>query len=66
MTPFFKKKLRFTRVCVLLERAIFHTGSDAFVCKVASTADEAQELIELGFEYVNEINGRHLYRKKKQ
>jgi hypothetical protein len=38
---------------------------DSFVCKVASTTEEATELIELGFEYVNEINGRHLYRKKK-
>jgi len=28
-------------------------------------ADEVIELIELGFEYVNEINGSHLYRKKK-
>jgi hypothetical protein len=33
--------------------------------RVACTTDEATELIELGFEYVNEINGRHLYRKKK-
>ena len=38
---------------------------DSFVCKVANTADEATELIELGFEYVNEINGSHLYWKKK-
>jgi hypothetical protein len=48
-----------------LERALFHSTDDSFVCKVVSTAYEATELIELGFEYVNEINGRHLYRKKK-
>ena len=27
--------------------------------------EEGIELIELGFEYVNEINGHHLYRKRK-
>ena len=59
------RSLQHTRKYVLLERAIFHSTDDNFVCKVASTADEASELIELGFEYVNEINGRHLYRKKK-
>ena len=33
--------------------------------RAANTADEASELIELGFDYVNKINGSHLYRKKK-
>jgi hypothetical protein len=32
---------------------------------VVKDADEAKELIELGFEYVNEINNLHLYRKRK-
>jgi len=39
--------------------------SDEFICKVARNSDEAVELIELGFEYVNEINGSFLYRKRK-
>ena len=38
---------------------------DAFVCNVVKEADEAMELIELGFEYVRKINGLHLYRKRK-
>ncbi len=59
------KSLQHTRKYVLLERALFHSTNDNFICKVAKSADEATELIELGFEYVNEINGLHLYRKRK-
>jgi hypothetical protein len=33
--------------------------------RVAKTADEAKDLIEIGFDYVNEINYIHLYRKRK-
>ncbi len=28
------------------------------------TAQKARQLIEVGFEYVNEIHGIHLYRKR--
>lgn len=56
------RSLQHTRKYVQLERAMFHSTDDSFICKVAGTTDEATELIELGFEYVNEINGRHLYR----
>ena len=59
------RSLQHTRKYVQLECAIFHSTDDSFVCKVASTTDEATELIELDFDYVNEIKGRHLYRKKK-
>ncbi|MBD3207041.1 hypothetical protein GF319_11960 [Candidatus Bathyarchaeota archaeon] len=48
-----------------LEKAIYHNYNDDFVCKVAKTPVEAKELIELGFEFVNEINGSFLYRKRK-
>jgi len=50
---------------VVLEAAVFKNGSDAFVSKVATDVDEARELIELGFDYVHEINGLYLYRKRK-
>ena len=59
------RSLQHTRKYVLLERAMFHSTDDSFVCKVANSTDEATELIELGFEYVNEIKGSYLYRKKK-
>jgi hypothetical protein len=57
--------LQHTRKYVVLERAMFGSGSEDFVCKVAKSVEEATELIELGFEFVNEINGHFLYRKRK-
>ena len=36
-----------------------------FVCKVAKTVDQASKLIEAGFEYVCEIDGIKLFRKRK-
>ena len=38
---------------------------DEFVCKVARTVDEARTLIESGFDYVSELDGIQLYRKRK-
>jgi pentose-5-phosphate-3-epimerase len=39
--------------------------SDEFICKVAKNVQEAKELIENGFEYVTEIDGIQLFRKRK-
>jgi integrase len=39
--------------------------SDDFVCKVAKTLKEASQLIEAGFEYVTEMEGFKLFRKRK-
>ncbi len=39
--------------------------SDDYVCKVAKTVKEAQELIESGFEYVCDVDGYKLFRKRK-
>jgi len=39
--------------------------SDEWVCKAASNAKEATVLIEAGFEYVQQIDGFSLYRKRK-
>lgn len=41
----------------------FH--DDEFVCKTARTADEASALVESGFDYVTEIDGVRLFRKRK-
>ena len=59
------KNLQHTRKYVILESALFRGQNDSFVCKVAKTVEEGVELVELGFEYINEINGNHLYRKRK-
>jgi predicted RNase H-like HicB family nuclease len=36
-----------------------------YVCKVAKTVDEAKRLLEEGFDYVTEIEGMKLFRKRK-
>jgi integrase len=39
--------------------------SDDYVCKVASTVDEAKPLVEQGFEFVTDVDGLKLFRKRK-
>jgi hypothetical protein len=39
--------------------------NDDYICKAASTVKEAKELIELGYEYVCDINKVKLFRKLK-
>jgi hypothetical protein len=49
-----------------LEAAIYHGGdADDFQVKVADTVEEACKLIETGFEYVTDIDGKKLFRKRK-
>ena len=36
-----------------------------YICKVAKTLEEATQLIEAGFEYVTDMNGYKLFRKRK-
>jgi len=38
---------------------------DQYVCETASTVKEAKQLIEAGYEYVNDMDGVQLYRKVK-
>ena len=39
--------------------------SEDYVCKIAKTVEEAKQLLEEGFDYVTEINGTKLFRKRK-
>jgi hypothetical protein len=41
------------------------TKEDEYTCKTAKTAKEAQDLIENGFEYVTEMDGLRIFRKRK-
>jgi len=38
---------------------------DEYVSKVAKTVDEARALVEAGFEYVCDVEGYKLFRKRK-
>ena len=54
-----------TQIYVNMEQAFFAEGSDDYTVKVASTVEEATALIEVGFEYVTEMDGKKLFRKRK-
>ena len=53
-----------TQIYVNLEQAIFDVNEDCDV-KVAETLDEACKLLEVGFEYVTDMDGKKLFRKRK-
>ncbi|MGC9345653.1 MAG: hypothetical protein ACP5ER_02515 [Candidatus Bathyarchaeales archaeon] len=38
---------------------------DQFTCKIARTLKEAESLIEAGFDYVTDMDGVKLFRKRK-
>jgi hypothetical protein len=38
---------------------------DDYVCKAAQTVKEAKELVESGFDYVTDVEGYKLFRKRK-
>ena len=38
---------------------------DEWTCKTAKNIEEATKLIETGFEKADEMNGIHIYRKRK-
>ena len=59
------KSILNTQIYVNMEKALFSTSSDDYVVKVASSVEEASKLIEVGFEHVTEIDGKHLFRKRK-
>jgi integrase len=52
-----KNTLRYTQ--------LVHFKEDEFICKAAKTVQEASQLIEAGFEYVCEVDGVKLFRKRK-
>jgi integrase len=52
-----KNTLRYTQ--------LVNFAQDEYVCKVATTVKQASELIEIGYEYVCEIEDIKLFRKRK-
>ena len=54
-----------TRIDINLEKALFQNAADESHVKVAQNLDEACKLLEVGFEYVTEIDGAQIFRKRK-
>jgi hypothetical protein len=57
--------LKTTLIYIDLETALFKDTNDEFTVKVADTIEEACKLLEVGFEYVCEIDGKRIFRKRK-
>jgi hypothetical protein len=58
------KSILNTQLYINLEQAIFEFN-DQYEVKLASTVDEAGKLVEVGFEYITEMDGKKLFRKRK-
>ncbi|MEM2888033.1 MAG: tyrosine-type recombinase/integrase [Candidatus Bathyarchaeia archaeon] len=59
------RDLRNTLIYINLEKALFQNVDDEFHVKVAHSLDEACKLLEVGFEYVTDIAGAAIFRKRK-
>jgi len=57
--------LQSTEIYINLEQALFKEETDEFHVKAVKTLDEIRKLVEVGFEKVDEIDGFHIYRKRK-
>jgi hypothetical protein len=57
--------IKSTMMYINIEQALYRVSNDEFHVKTAKTAEEACKLAEIGFEYFDEIDGLHLYRKRK-
>jgi integrase len=48
-----------------IEQAIFNDANDEYHVSLASALEEATRLLEVGFEYVTDMDGKMLFRKRK-
>ncbi|MEM2999223.1 MAG: tyrosine-type recombinase/integrase [Candidatus Bathyarchaeia archaeon] len=58
------KSILNTQLYVNLEQAIFTVNED-YEVKAVETLEEAVKLLEVGFEYVTDMDGKKLFRKRK-
>jgi len=59
------KSILNTQMYVNMEKAFFGESSEEYTVKIASDVEEACKLLEVGFEYVTEFDGKKLFRKRK-
>jgi len=59
------KNIESTMTYINLESAIYLTTNNEWTCKTATNTKEAKQLIEVGFEYITEMDGLKLFRKRK-
>ncbi len=54
-----------TQIYINMEQLLFSENADEYHVKAASNLEEAMQLIEVGFEYITEVEGKKLFRKRK-
>jgi len=59
------KSIQNTLIYVNIENAVFQNMNEEFIVKTASTVEEACKLVEVGFEYVTDMDGVKIFRKRK-
>ena len=59
------KDINNTLIYIHLEATIFKTVNDTFYVKTAKTIEEDEKLLEVGFEYVTDIDNVKLFEKRK-
>jgi len=59
------KNIASTMVYITIEQTIFKEVDDEFVVRVANNLDEFVGLLEAGFEYVSDYEGKKVLRKRK-
>jgi integrase len=59
------KDITSTMIYINIEQATFLNQADDFTAKVAHNETEAIKLVEAGFEFVCDLNGTKLFRKRK-
>jgi integrase len=59
------RNLQSTEIYINMEQAVFSESDQEFHVKLAKTIDEACKLLEVGFEFVTDMDGAKLFRKRK-
>ena len=60
------KNIKNTLIYIDIENALFQNGrEEEFYVRTAKTVEEACKLIEVGFEYVCDMDGVKIFRKRK-
>jgi len=59
------KNIQNTLIYITIENALFTDANDEFHVRTTKTVEEACKLVEVGFEYVTEIDGVKIFRKRK-
>ena len=59
------RELRSTLVYINIEKSLFQNTDDEFHVRVAHSLEETCKLLEVGFEYVTDMDGAKLFRKRK-